>query len=434
MLRLASPPARRFVAVEQLARTTDLRSLATPAYEPALPLVPWATGLFGPGVPIGSPAFAARDARDLTPSSVQAPPDPIPGRRATGSLGPGERFEVRIPDRWNGRLVVAGTPAQRSEFACDRLFGDPLLARGYAYATSNKGEGDGALLLDAGRRITIEGVEMPRFLLPDGRGVSFWFHAPGHRLERWRDDFVALTERARELVVAACGREPEATYAVGLSNGGYQVRRAIETSDLYDGALTWNAALWAPEHNLLVLTEAIDALEHGDRARVEVLGFPADVRGLDGTSLYRKNLLAYWYVTAWLHATHLDPATSIAYGDVDDPAPAESWNGRISAWSTTAAVCERIARFANTGNIQCRLIDLASEFDHLIPPNIHFAPYGDLVDAAGKRALYRAELIPHAQHVDPWSEDPSYPQMRLGYPRVMSASTTSWRGRKAAYP
>jgi hypothetical protein len=417
----AAPPARRFVTVEQPARVGDLRSLATPPYPPAQSLPPWAGGLFGAEAPIGSPAYAARDARDITPSIVEPPPDPIPGRRATGSLGPAQRFVVRIPDRWNGRLVVAGTPAQRSEFACDRMFGDPLLAHGYAYASSNKGEGDGALLLEPGRRITIEGAEIPRLLLPDGRGVSFWFHAPGHRLERWRDDFVAITERAREIIAGACGREPEATYAVGLSNGGYQVRRAIESSDLYDGALTWNAALWTPKHNLLVLTEAIDAMEHGDPPRVEALGFPPDVRGLDGTTLYGKNLLAYWYITAWLHATHLDPTTSLAYGDVTGPEPAESWNGRIASWRTTPAVRERITGFANTGDIQCKLIDLASEYDQLIPPKLHFEPYADLIIAAGKGTLYRAALIAHAQHVDPWSEDLNYPQMQPGYPRVMAA-------------
>jgi hypothetical protein len=399
----------------------DLRSLATPSYEPAMPLPPWAGSLFGPAIPIGSPAYAARDASDLTPTVVQPPPEPIPGRRVTGSLGPAQRFVVRIPDRWNGRLVVAGTPAQRSEFACDRLFGDPLLARGYAYATSNKGEGDGALLLEPGRRITINGIELPRFLLPDGRGISFWFHAPGHRMERWRDDFIAVTERAREIIRASCGREPESTYAIGLSNGGYEVRRAIESSDLYNGALTWNAALWTPEHNLLVLCKAIEAMEHGDTARIEALGFPPDVRGIDGNTLYRKNLLIYWYLTAWLHATHLDPSTSLAYGDVTDPGPAESWNGRISSWRPTDIVRERIAGFANTGNIRCKLFDLASEYDHLIPPKLHFEPYRDLVTAGGKSEFYRSDLIPGAQHVDPWSEDPNYPGMQLGYPQVMAA-------------
>lgn len=344
---------------------------------------------------------------------------PIPGRRVRGSLGPAQRFEVRIPDRWNGRLVVAGTPAQRSEFACDRLFGDPLLARGFAYATSNKGEGDGAVILVSGHRLALDGIELPRFMLPDGRGLSFWFHAPGHRMERWRDDFVAVTERAIEAIAATCGREPEATYAVGLSNGGYQVRRAIETSDLYAAALTWNAALWTPAHNLFVLCEAIEAMEQGEPSRVEALGFPPNIAGTDGTTMYRKNLLVYWYVTAWLHAMNIDPTTSLAYGEVADPSAAESWNGRISSWRPNDAVRARISGFANTGEIRCPLVELASEYDHLVPPKLHFEPYGELIAAAGNSDLYRSELIAHAQHVDPWSEDPNFPGMQLGYPRVL---------------
>jgi hypothetical protein len=407
--------------IEEIARVDDLRSVATPTYPPAQPLPSYATGLFGLDAPIGSPAYTARDAADLTPSIVACPPEPIPGRRASGSLRPGQRYSVRIPNRWNGRLVVAGTPAQRSEFACDRLFADPLLARGYAYVASNKGEGDGALLLEPGRRITIDGAEIPRLLLPDGRGLSFWLHAPGHRLECWRDDFIAITERARELIRLACGREPEATYAIGLSNGGYQVRRAIETSDLYDAALTWNAALWTPEHNLFVLCEAIEAMERNEPERIEALGFPPDITGIDGDTLYRKNLRVYWYVTAWIHAMHLDPATSLAYGDATDPAPAEAWNGRISSWRPTDIVRERIAGFANTGDIRCKLIELASEYDHLIPPKTHFAQYAALVDAAGKCAMYRGELVPRAQHVEPWSEDANFPNMHVGYLRVMKA-------------
>jgi len=409
------------VTIEELVRVDDLRSAATPPYPPAQALPPFAAGIFGGDAPIGSAVYAARDAADLTPSVVALPYDPIPGRRVTGSLGPAQRYAVRIPDRWNGRLIVAGTPAQRSEFACDRLFADSLLARGYAYVSSNKGEGDGAVVLEPGRRITIGGAEIPRLVLPNGYGLSFWFHAPGHLIERWRDDFIAITERARDALVAAHGRAPEATYALGLSNGGYEVRRAIETSDLYDGALTWNAALWTPDHNLFVLCEAIEALEHDDPGRIEALGFAPDVTGVDGDTLYRKNVRTYWYLTAWLHAMHIDPATSLAYGDVSDPARAESWSGRIGSWRPDGTVRARIQGFANTGDIRCPLFEVASEYDHLIPPRIHLDPYAALVAAAGKAHLYRNEIVARAQHVDPWSEDPNFPGMRLGYHRVMAA-------------
>src|SRR5271154_5651822 len=97
---------------------SDLRGLATPAFTPALsPIPPGVHSAFGDDVPFGSPAFAARDAADVTAASLQPPGEPIPGERITGSLWPGERFTLRIPEAWNGRLVVAGCPGQRTEYA-----------------------------------------------------------------------------------------------------------------------------------------------------------------------------------------------------------------------------------------------------------------------------------------------------------------------------
>jgi hypothetical protein len=380
---------------------------------------------YGDEAPFGSPAFAQRDAADVSPSTLQAPHDPIPGERIAGSLWPGERFVLRIPEAWNGRLVVAGCPGQRTEFASDRIFGDPLLARGYAYISGNKGNGDGVAVLDPGASFEIDGVRLPRFPLPDGRGLVFWQHAPGHTIERWTDEMIGLAERAHEIIAQKRGRAPELTYAVGLSNGGYQVRRAIEESDLFAGALAWNAVLWLPENNVIrTLAAAVAAMEAGKPEALAELGFPPDIRALSGTgSLYQKNLFGYWYLTLWLHAVHLDPHTSIAYGDVRDPQPAESWALRMGVWQydRTPVISERIRRFANTGKIRCKLIDLASEYDHLIPPERNFEPYKQLVTAAGKNALYRGHMIENAQHVEPWSEDPEYPTMRLGHPNVLAA-------------
>ncbi|MBV8583530.1 MAG: hypothetical protein JO241_05990, partial [Candidatus Eremiobacteraeota bacterium] len=69
-----------------------------------------------------------RDALDITSPLTQRVRDPVPGTRIAGSLWEGERFIVRVPRAWNGRLVVAGTPGQRTEVACDVLFSDPLVA------------------------------------------------------------------------------------------------------------------------------------------------------------------------------------------------------------------------------------------------------------------------------------------------------------------
>lgn len=407
----------------KLVDVADLRSVAAVPYEVAQAVPAGAGSLFGADAPFGSAAFATRDAQAISPV-IEPPADPIPGWRATGSLWDTERFVIRIPHRWNGRLAVAGTPAVRSEFANDRIWSDPLLARGYAYVCGNKSQGEGAALLHGETRLRVDGLVMPRYVTPEGQRVSFWHHARGNTWERWMREFFEMTLVAQAALAEVHGRAPERTYAVGLSNGGNQVRHALEKSDLYAGGVAWNAVLWSVEHNLLRnLPQAIESMQAGQADRLEGLGFPPDVRGLTGASLYQRNLAVYWIVTAWLHAATLDPEMSIPYGDVDGPEPAEAWNGRIASWrmERSPQIAERIAAYAHTGNLRAKLIDIASEFDYLLPPKMHFEPYGRMVAAAGKQHLYRSALIPNAQHVDAWSEDPDYPRMRPGHPRAIAA-------------
>ena len=44
------------------------------------------------------------------------------------------QFVIRLPNRWNGKLVITGAPGVRRQFATDYVIGDFALARGYAYA------------------------------------------------------------------------------------------------------------------------------------------------------------------------------------------------------------------------------------------------------------------------------------------------------------
>jgi hypothetical protein len=92
-------------------------------------------------LPEPEPGFdPAGDARALVFAGTASPARyPVPGTQVRASLGPGQRFVLRLPAVWNGKLVVCGTPATRSEFASDAILGDFLLARGYAFAASNKG-------------------------------------------------------------------------------------------------------------------------------------------------------------------------------------------------------------------------------------------------------------------------------------------------------
>src|SRR4029079_8719810 len=49
------------------------------------------------------------------------------------------RFVIRLPDDWNGKLVVAGASGTRSEYNGDFAWSDYVVQKGYAYASQNKG-------------------------------------------------------------------------------------------------------------------------------------------------------------------------------------------------------------------------------------------------------------------------------------------------------
>src|SRR3954453_5450980 len=49
------------------------------------------------------------------------------------------QFVMRFPNNWNGKLVITGAPGIRKQYSNDFIIGDWVLARGYAYASTDKG-------------------------------------------------------------------------------------------------------------------------------------------------------------------------------------------------------------------------------------------------------------------------------------------------------
>ena len=95
---------------------------------------------------------------------------------------------VRLPDDWNGRLVVSGAPGTRTQYAGDFLFSDWLLARGYAYAMTDKGNNGSSFYKDGDQ--------------------------PGDAIAEWNHRVTQLTRATKQVVAQRYGRAPRRTYLV----------------------------------------------------------------------------------------------------------------------------------------------------------------------------------------------------------------------------
>src|SRR5215467_753672 len=73
-----------------------------------------------------------------TPITKTVPGVQVQARIANDPLGQA-RILIRLPDDWNGKLVVAGASGTRSEFNGDFAWSDYVLQKGYAYVSQNKG-------------------------------------------------------------------------------------------------------------------------------------------------------------------------------------------------------------------------------------------------------------------------------------------------------
>ena len=144
------------------------------------------------------------------------------------------RFLLRLPNDWNGKLVVAGASGTRSEFNGDFAWSDYVIQKGYAYASQNKG----VLNLQFSARTT--DPLACRLNPTSSLWVRFYDNEAGQPFTRWQEFMVRAAKVARVGVKAHYGHWPRYTYAVGTSNGGYQVRRAVETApELFDGGVDW---------------------------------------------------------------------------------------------------------------------------------------------------------------------------------------------------
>ena len=377
-----------------------------------------------PGLPAF--AFTPRTDRDVispnppnrTPITKAVPGLQIQARIASDPTGQA-RFLLRLPNDWNGRLVVAGASGTRSEFNGDFAWSDYVVQKGYAYASQNKG------VLNL--RFTDPKTDpLACRLNPDsGLFVHFFTNDPGLSFTRWTEFMIKAAQIARAGVRAGYGHPPRHIYAVGTSNGGYQVRRAIEEApDLFDGGVDWEGTFVdEPAPNLLTdLPPAVlnfpDYRASGFNAastaakNIMAAGYPPDIPSNTGTTtLWTNNWNSFWEVTLCQWQKRLDPT----YDTYGSGTGTYNYIARLSV----SDVGEQVAAFANTGKVRRPLITVAGTMDALLPIDRHARAYARKVESASRskhgddddrhhhrhsRPPYRLYEIQNGTHIETYKD------------------------------
>src|SRR6266852_5750452 len=410
----------------QSADLTTNNPATTPANNSIPGLAPFA---FTPQTDRG---VISPDPPNRTPITKAVPGVQVQARIASDPTGQG-RFLLRLPNDWNGRLVVAGASGTRSEFNGDFAWSDYVVQKGYAYASQNKG------VLNL--RLTTAADPLGCRLNPDSPVfVHFFDNDPGQQFTRWASFMAQAAMLARRGVETRYGREPRRTYAVGTSNGGYQVRRAVELfPGLFDGGVDWEGTyVDAGAPNLLTaLPPAI--LNFPDYAKgtpafngagtaannIRGAGYPPDI--VSGTtSLWGLYSAQFWEVTQCQWQKRLDPA----YDTYVSGTGTYNYVSRLS-FSDVGA---QFAAFATTGKIRRPLVTVAGTMDALLPIDHHARAYARKVAAASKhrwddddgdghrdddRPAYRLYEIQNGNHIETFQD--FFPQLELIEPHAQRA-------------
>lgn len=290
------------------------------------------------------------------------------------------QFVIRLPHQWNGKLVVTGAPGVRKQYATDYLISDWVLARGYAFAATDKGN----------------------------TGTSFYTDGavPGDAIAEWHQRVSELTIAAKDVLRQQYGRTPDYTYVTGLSNGGYLTRHALENRpDLYDGGVDWEGVLWRPEGpNLFTFLPA--ALKHFPAYRAG--SEPAHQAILEAgfapgsEFIWEHHYAVYWDLTQRTYREEMDPgydgslqaglpfcASGVPYCDAD-----------YDYAQRPQAVKDAVARISLTGRIGRPMITLHGTLDSLLPIRTNSDPYVELIRSQGRAHLHRYYVVEGGNHVD----------------------------------
>jgi len=376
--------------------------------------------------PITDRSVIAPSAGKRTPITKAVPGIQLDARIASDPQGQA-RFLLRLPNDWNGRLVVAGASGTRSEFNGDFAWSDYVVQKGYAYASQNKGVLNLFITTAADPLGCRLNPTTPVF-------VHFYDNDPGQPFTRWAEFMVKAAELARDGVRAGYGRPPAFTYAVGTSNGGYQVRRAVEIAPkLFDGGVDWEGT-FVDEHAPNLLTDLPPAiLNFPDYTasglnptstaalNIQAAGYPPDITTAV-PSLWGLYNAQFWEVTQCQWQKRLDPT----YNTYVSGTGTYNYVSRLS-FSDVGA---QFAAFATTGDIQRPLVTVAGTMDALLPIDHHARAYARNVAAAADvrgrgngsdkhPPAYRLYEVQNGNHIETFQD--VFPQLQLIEPHAQRA-------------
>ncbi|MFD0227353.1 tannase/feruloyl esterase family alpha/beta hydrolase [Streptomyces hirsutus] len=338
----------------------------------------------------GTPYTDLADQAGLLAAATRSPSG-VPGIQVDGYFPDSSRFNtthgwahdaqfvIRLPDRWNGGLVVTGAPGTRKQYATDKAISDRVLAQGYAYASTDKGN----------------------------NGVDFYRDGirPGDAVAEWNTRTTQLTRAAKRTVAHRYGYAPRRTYMTGVSNGGYLTRWQLENHpELYDGGVDWEGALWTADGTGLFSSLPVTVARMFGTAGDEDLHAVGFAPGSEFLWPYHEK--AYWGVTQKIYRAEFDPAYDPACPGPSAGTTVEQILAPCASDATydyasrPASVHRAAARVALTGRIGRPLITLHGDLDALLPQAAHSDVYARMIDAKGRGALHRYYTVQDGTHVD----------------------------------
>jgi hypothetical protein len=429
------------------AHSDDLRTTNPDTTPPDNSITTFADGSPLPGVSVaGLPAnfgiYTPTKDRGVISNGPAPTSDAVPGIQVEGWFANDPtkqaRFLLRFPDDWNGKLVVAGSSGTRSEFNGDWAWSDYVLPKGYAYASQNKGVLN---FYDVNFGSVTQPANDPFScrVNPPGGGLSLlWVHFfdvfPDKPFTQWTQYMLQTAQLAQRAAKANYRNSPQRTYAVGTSNGGYQVRRAIEEApNLFDGGVDWEGTYIDPQENILVdlpvavknfPVYAASDYDPNSAAAKNILasGYPPDIVHRDPVSgkvasLWGSYYNDFWEVTTCQWQQRFDPTYptySAGLGNYD-------YLSRLGQ----PGVLDSIAAVTTTGKIKKPLITVAGTMDALLPIQHQARAYEHAVDASRKgnndkrNAQYRLYEVQNGNHIESYVTP--FPELVVIQPHAQKA-------------